>query len=238
MPRISYRPGRRRSWTCSPSNTGSRSRAMRPPSRRLTSRRSTSRGWAAGASRSAGRRLQRSCARGRCSAAQGRTFARVASACRRKSVRSSRRKAVRWDGSRVRSARSRNARADAGSSREGPRGEAREVVGFLPRQVDPFGGHRDQLVQRGPEGLEVTPLEDRVDRLHPLDERPPGVGSHDGKQSPARLILCGSLMSSDRVGRAEWNDGRQSRHRDRRDGLSRVLRVQGLRGRRPSLFRA
>src|SRR6266480_3897503 len=72
------------------------------------------------------------------------------------------------------------------------RREARQVMRLLFRQIRSVRRHRDQGPQQGPEGIELAPPENRVDRLDPIDELLACVLGHMLFIVDPELSLCGS----------------------------------------------
>ncbi len=75
---------------------------------------------------------------------------------------------------------------------EGASREARQIVGFFLRQINPLRGHRHQVAQHRPETFEVSPFEERVDRLHATDECLADVLRHVPSMGSLRLPVCGA----------------------------------------------
>ncbi len=63
---------------------------------------------------------------------------------------------------------------------------------LLFRQIRSVRRHRDQGPQHGPEGIELTPPKNRVDRLDPIDELLACVLGHMVFMADPELSLCGS----------------------------------------------
>lgn len=61
--------------------------------------------------------------------------------------------------------------------RERARGEAREIVRLLQREIPTRWRHRNEIAKLAAERAQVAARENRIDRLHPLDERLPDVPS-------------------------------------------------------------
>src|SRR5205823_14853474 len=63
---------------------------------------------------------------------------------------------------------------------------------LLFRQIRSVRRHPDQGPKHGPEGIELAPLEDRVDRLDPIHELLARVLGHRVSIADPELSLCGS----------------------------------------------
>src|SRR2546421_10560179 len=63
---------------------------------------------------------------------------------------------------------------------------------LLFRQIHSVRRHRDQGPKHGPEGIELAPPENRVDRLDPIDELLAWVLGHMVFIVDPELSLCGS----------------------------------------------